>query len=94
MRHLSERVERKSMKTTPCKENETTISKPVYIGIDYHKRYSVHCVIDERGGILERGRIEHQRPEDFGALVKRWPGCRIVFESSMNWLWLYEVLEE
>ena len=82
------------MKTTFTNENEIAICKPVYIGIDYHKRYSVHCVIDERGGVLERGRIEHQRAEEFGHLVKRWPGCRTVFESSMNWQWLYEVLEE
>ena len=59
------------MKTQPCKESEESLNKPTYIGRDYHKRYSVHCVIDERGGILERGRMEHQRPEDFGALVKR-----------------------
>ena len=74
-------------------KNKAAKEARYYIGIDYHKRYSVYCVIDERGGIVERGRIEHQRPEVFGSMVKRWPGCRIVFESSMNWQWLYEVLE-
>ena len=33
------------------------------------------------------------RPEDFGTLVRRWPGCRVVFEASMNWHWLFELLE-
>jgi predicted NBD/HSP70 family sugar kinase len=65
-----------------------------YIGIDYHKHYSVYCVIDERGEELDRGRIEHVDPGDFVVLVKRWRDCRVVFEASMNWHWLYEILEE
>jgi transposase len=76
------------MKTT-----STTKAVPVFIGIDYHKRYSVYCAVNDRGEILARGRIEHVRPQDFVELVKRWPGCRVVFEASMNWHWLYEVLE-
>jgi transposase len=42
---------------------------------------------------LERGRIDHAHPEDFRALVRGWPGCRVVFEASMNWHWLFEILE-
>ena len=57
----------------------------MYIGIDYHKGYSVFCVIDRDGEMLERGRIEHARPEEFGKLVGRWKECRVVFETSMNW---------
>ena len=30
-----------------------------FIGIDYHKRYSVFCVLDEAGAVQERGRIDH-----------------------------------
>lgn len=67
---------------------------PVYVGIDYHKRYSVYCVVDNDGEILMRGRIEHARPQEFVELVKRWPGCRVVFEATMNWGWLYEILEQ
>lgn len=66
---------------------------PVFIGIDYHKRYSVYCAVGGSGEILSRGRIEHARPQGFVEVVKRWPGCRVVFEASMNWHWLYEVLE-
>jgi transposase len=67
-------------------------SERFFIGIDYHKRYSVYCVLDSGGQIQERGRIEHRTPERFAALLKKWPG-RIVFEASMNWHWLYELLE-
>jgi signal transduction histidine kinase len=67
--------------------------EPSFIGMDYHKRYSVFCVIDGEGAVVERGLIDHSQPGAFTALVKRWPGCRIVFEASMNWHWLYEILE-
>lgn len=52
-------------------------------GIDYHKGYSVLCVLDKQGGVLERGRIDQLWPEQFIALVERWPGCRVVFEACM-----------
>jgi len=41
--------------------NQTTqqSSGPFYIGIDFHKHYSVFCIIDDRNTILERGRIDH-----------------------------------
>jgi transposase len=68
--------------------------KPTFIGIDYHKKYSVYCVLDEMGERLEYGRIEHTEPEAFGALVRRWRDCRVVFEASMNWHWLLEILEK
>jgi transposase len=67
-------------------------SERFFIGIDYHKRYSVYCVLDSAGQIQERGRIEHSVPEGFAALLGRWPG-KVVFEASMNWHWLYELLE-
>ena len=66
---------------------------PTFIGIDCHKAYSVYCVLDAQGSNLERGRIDHARPEDFRTLVRRWAGCHLVFEASMNWHWLFEILE-
>jgi hypothetical protein len=57
-----------------------------FIGIDYHKRYSVWHAIDAAGCDLGKGRIEHHSAYDFAALVKRWPNPRIVFEASMNCL--------
>ena len=70
-----------------------TQAGPSYIGIDYHKRYSVFCVLDQKGKVAERGRIEHAVPEEFAALMKRWSRRRVVFEATMNWHWLYDVLE-
>ena len=34
-----------------------------YVGVDYHKRYSVVCIIDATGSILHEERIEHGFPE-------------------------------
>lgn len=78
------------MKTHPTQ----SVDEPSFIGIDYHKRYSVYCALDAQGEVLGQGRIDHIIPEDFLRLVERWPGCRIVFEASMNWHWLYEILEQ
>ena len=66
---------------------------PTFIGIDYHKAYSVYSVVDAQGSSLGHGRIDHARAEDFRALVRRWPGCRVVFEAGMNRHWLFEILE-
>ena len=73
----------------------TTISTPTkaFIGIDSHKRYSVYHVWDEAGKDVAKGRIEHATPDEFGKLVKRWPVCRVAFEATMNWHWLFELLE-
>jgi hypothetical protein len=37
---------------------------PVFIGIDYHKAYSVYSVLDAQGDSLGQGRIDHAHPED------------------------------
>jgi transposase len=83
-----------SMKTQPTTHaaSSLSIASEYSIGIDYHKRYSVYCVVDAEGEIRARGRIDHATPSQFAALVKKWPG-RVAFEATMNWHWLYEVLE-
>lgn len=65
-----------------------------FIGIDDHQRYSVYHVVDAAGRSIEKGRIDHQTPEVFSRLIQRWPHPRVVFEASMNWHWLYEVLAQ
>lgn len=36
-----------------------------FIGIDFHKRYSVFHVVDADGKDLAKGRIEHHSPQEF-----------------------------
>jgi transposase len=64
-----------------------------YVGIDYHKRYSVVCIIDAAGGLVAEERIEHAFPERFGQLLGAHAPCQAAFESTMNWGWLHEILE-
>jgi transposase len=81
--------------STPCNTAALMITEAAtFIGIDYHKKYSVWHAVDAAGSDLGKGRIEHDLPHGFGALVGRWPDPRVVFEASMNWHWLYEVLEQ
>lgn len=82
------------MSTPKNKPSQVGADEAVYIGIDYHKRYSVYHVLDGRGETLGEGRIEHARAQDFVELAKRWANPRVVFEASMNWHWLYEELEK
>ena len=35
-----------------------------FIGIDYHKKYSVWHAVDAAGSDLGKGRIEHHSPHD------------------------------
>lgn len=64
------------------------------IGIDYHKRYSVLCVVDEPGGVVHMERIEHAFPERFGQVIGAHAPVQVAFEATMNWGWLYDLLEE
>lgn len=70
-----------SSKTPPSILTEAA----TFIGIDYHKKYSVWHAVDAAGSDLGKGRIEHHSPHDFATLMKRWPNARVVFEASMNW---------
>lgn len=75
------------------KQTTPSHNTPTFIGIDFHKRYSVFCVVDSADRILGKGRIDHGTPQLFIDLVEQHPGCRVVFETTMNWAWLYELLE-
>ena len=79
-----------------CLHDKATSSIRGDAGLHRHrlsKAYSVYSVLDAQGESLGQGRIDHAHPEDFHALVRRWPGCRVVFEVGMNWHWLFEILE-
>src|SRR5438093_9270758 len=65
-----------------------------YVGIDYHKRYSVATAIDEQGQRLAEARIEGNDPQSFAEFFAALSGpSRAVLEACWNWGWLYEVLE-
>ncbi len=65
-----------------------------YAGIDYHKRYSVVSIQNEQGRTVQEQRVEHAFPELFQRLFRDCPEpVSVVYESTVNWGWLYEILE-
>ena len=76
-----------------ARHRNTEVTAMNYIGIDYHKRYSVVSILDEAGKIVAEERIEHAFPERFGELIGAHAPAHVAFEATMNWGWLHEVLE-
>ncbi|MEN6428723.1 MAG: hypothetical protein ABFE13_25525 [Phycisphaerales bacterium] len=65
-----------------------------YAGIDYHKRYSIVSVQNAQGRIVREQRVDHVFRELFGELFKECPEpVAVVYESTLNWSWLYEILQ-
>ncbi len=65
-----------------------------YVGVDLHKRFSQIAVIDENGGKVDERRIDNDRDvlsQYFSGLPA---GTGVAVESTSNWYWLAEVLEE
>ena len=66
----------------------------LYVGIDYHKRYSVLTVLQHNGQIIDQRRLNHSEPTLFKQYLMRFKKpLAVVYESSVNWPWLYELLE-
>ena len=64
-----------------------------HIGIDAHKRFSQIHVLDRDGHTAWKGRIDDNDPAAFAGLVAKLGGpCRAVFEASMNWHILRDIL--
>ena len=65
-----------------------------YTGIDYHKRYSVACTLDEQGRRVNEARIDANAPEAFAAYFKQLgEPSEVVIEACWNWATLYDLLE-
>ena len=65
-----------------------------YAGIDYHKYYSVVSIQDAQGVVVQEQRVDHHYPELFAQMFRDCPEpVGVVYESTINWSWLYEVLE-
>ena len=74
---------------------KNTIVGKTYVGIDYHKRYSVASAIDEWGERLLEARIEGNTPESFARFFHSLPGEKhVAMEACWNWGRLHDLLEE
>jgi len=64
-----------------------------YLGVDYHKAYSVLCLKDELGQTLKQRKINNTRGavENF---LKGYSNIAAVIEAARNWQVMYDILEE
>ncbi len=66
-----------------------------YIGIDYHKRYLVATVMDEKGKIIRKDKVRTE-----GSTIQRYfrevtngEEAKAVMEACWNWAYLYDMIE-
>lgn len=65
-----------------------------YVGIDYHKKYSVVTAIDEKGHVIRTSRLDNKH-EPFQAFFSSLGGpSEAVLEATRTWGVLYDLLEE
>ena len=66
-----------------------------YVGIDYHKAYSVLAAMNERGQLLQEARIPGNAPVAFAQYFQSLGGpAKVVLEGTRNWGYLYDLLHE
>lgn len=64
-----------------------------YIGCDAHKKYSVFVAVDETGRLGPARRVEHDRGSFRAFLQTLPPHSPIAVESTGNWYWLIDEME-
>ena len=65
-----------------------------YVGIDYHKKYSVVTAIDEKGRTIRTTRLDNKH-EPFQTFFSSLDGpSEAVLEATRTWGVLYDLLEE
>jgi transposase len=66
----------------------------MYVGVDYHKHYSVATKMDEQGRVVEQVRLRND-PDTLVGYAQRLPqGSKIALEATGSWYYFYEVLED
>ncbi len=66
----------------------------MYVGVDYHKKYSIATKMDERGRILEQVKMSND-PQTLSRFAEGLPsGSKIAIEATGNWYYFYELLED
>ena len=66
----------------------------MFIGVDYHKRFSVTTMMDATGKIIDRQKIKND-PASLLAYAASLPeGSRIALEATNGWYYFYELMED
>jgi transposase len=63
--------------------------------MDQHKHFTVAAKLDDETGRWETVRLEHDEPERIRAYLRALaPGTRVALETTGNWFWLVDLIEE
>jgi len=65
----------------------------MYIGVDYHKKYSIATKMDEKGKILEQVRLKNDPQTLLRYAETLSSGSKIALEATGNWYYFYELME-
>ena len=65
-----------------------------YCGIDLHARFSVLAIIDDQGGKVDEAKLNNDLPSILDFLAPYGPDLHIAIESTINWYWLVDGLQE
>ncbi len=66
----------------------------IYVGIDYHKRYSVVSAVDPNGQRRQEARIDGNSAAGFAQFFAGLgEPCQAVMEACWNWGYLYDLLQ-
>jgi len=67
----------------------------IEVGMDQHKRFTTAAALDTATGELIERRLEHDDPESIGAFLESFDAAvRVTLETTGNWYWLADVIEE
>lgn len=64
-----------------------------YVGVDYHKRYSVATVMDKDGSVLGRRRLNN-RQDEFARFLEPFGKTKAAVEATRSWAVAVEMLEQ
>lgn len=65
----------------------------MYVGVDYHKKYSVATKMDANGNVLETVKLRND-PHSLQSYADSLPkGSKIAVEATGSWYYFYELLE-
>ncbi len=66
----------------------------MYVGVDYHKKFSVATRMDEQGVILEQIKLTN-RPDTLRGYFGNLPrGTKVAVEATQGWYAFYELIED
>ena len=69
------------------------LSSDYSVGCDAHKHFSLFAVLDGRGNLVQRTRVDHQPGAIRGFLEALPEGTAVAMESVGNWYWIVDEIE-